>query len=129
MPCRHGPPGGDRGPVIGFVLEAPQLPTVYFSGDTVWYEGIAAIYDRIHIDVACLNMGAAKVKPAGPAPLTFTAADGVRLATAWPNTTIVPLHFEGWEHFSEGRREIETAFTLAGMAERVVHAGSTAPIR
>ena len=37
-PCRHGPPGGDRGPVIGFVLEGPELPTLYFSGDTVWYD-------------------------------------------------------------------------------------------
>jgi L-ascorbate metabolism protein UlaG (beta-lactamase superfamily) len=118
-PGRHGPPGGDRGPVIGFVLEGPQLPTVYVSGDTVWYDEVAAIRDRLLIDVACLNMGAAKVQVAGPLPLTFTAAEGVQLAKAWHNTTIVPLHFEGWGHFSEGRGEIEAAFAAAGLADRL----------
>jgi hypothetical protein len=35
-PARHGPAGGDRGPVIGFVLRISDgsLPPVYVSGDT-----------------------------------------------------------------------------------------------
>src|SRR5690349_17745751 len=40
--ARHGPPGGDRGPVIGFVLD----DAVYVSGDTVWYEGVAEVAQR-----------------------------------------------------------------------------------
>ncbi len=60
-PGRHGPPGGDRGPVIGFVLQHPESPTVYVSGDTVWYDEIEAINRQIPIGIACLTMGAASV--------------------------------------------------------------------
>src|SRR6266508_4827876 len=44
-PAQHGPPGGDRGPVTGFVRAVPEAPrrAVYISGDTVWYEGVAEV--------------------------------------------------------------------------------------
>lgn len=32
---------------------------------------------------------------------------------------IVPLHFEGWEHFTESRADIERAFAEAGMTDRL----------
>jgi L-ascorbate metabolism protein UlaG (beta-lactamase superfamily) len=119
-PARHGPPGGDRGPVIGFLLEdGSETPRVYFSGDTVWYEGVSEVGQRFAPDIAILNLGAAKVAVAGPMPLTFTAAEAVQLARAWPGTVIVPLHFEGWAHFTEGRRETEQAFANAGLGHRL----------
>src|ERR1043166_2161891 len=39
-PARHGPAGGDRGPVTGFVITAEDAPEfgIYVSGDTVWYD-------------------------------------------------------------------------------------------
>jgi L-ascorbate metabolism protein UlaG (beta-lactamase superfamily) len=118
-PARHGPPGGDRGPVIGFVLSAPDVPVVYVSGDTVWYEGVVEVGQPFSVDVAILNAGAAKVAFAGPLPLTFTAADVVTLARAWPKAVIVPLHFEGWSHFSEGADELREAFARAGLTVRL----------
>lgn len=119
-PARHGPPGGDRGPVIGFMLEAgPAAPRLYFSGDTVWYEGVEEVGRRFAPEIALLNLGAAKVAVAGPMPLTFTADEAVTLARAWPQTIIVPLHFEGWAHFTEGRLETERAFDAAGLAHRL----------
>lgn len=99
------------------------------SGDTVWYEEVAAIGERFPVQIACLNMGAAKVEAAGPHPLTFTAVDAVALAQAWPSARIVPLHFEGWRHFTEGRGEIEAAFSRAGLADRLVWCGPGLPQR
>lgn len=120
VPARHGPPNGDRGPVIGFVLEPSTCPqaAIYVSGDTVWYEGVEAV-GRFPIAVAILNLGAARVAAAGPHPLTFTAAEAVHLARAWPRARIVPLHFDGWEHFSEGRSEVDAAFAAAGLQDRL----------
>ncbi len=120
-PARHGPPGGDRGPVIGFILQAAggNGPAVYVSGDTVWYDEIEAVIRRFDPAVAVLNLGSAKVAVAGPAPLTFTAAEAVTFARACPRALVVPLHFEGWEHFSEGRREVAEAFAVAGLTSRL----------
>lgn len=120
-PARHGPDGGDRGPVVGFILEAENSnePTVYISGDTVWFDGVVEVGRRVQVDVAVLNLGAARVAVAGPAPLTFTADEAVTLSRAWPQAVIVPLHFEGWAHFSEGQAEIAKAFDLAGLTSRL----------
>jgi L-ascorbate metabolism protein UlaG (beta-lactamase superfamily) len=117
-PCRHGPAGGDRGPVIGFIL-ASGGRTLYLSGDTVWYEGVEEVARRFEVDLAVLFMGAARVAAAGPAPLTMSAVDAVAVARAFPRATIVPVHFDGWQHFSESRADIESAFDSAGLASRL----------
>ncbi len=120
-PARHGPAGGNRGPVTGFVLALTETPqsAIYISGDTVWYEDIAEISRRFSIKVAILFMGAARVPEVGPAHLTFTAGEGVEAARAFAEATIIPLHYEGWAHYSESRRQIEDAFTSAGLEHRL----------
>lgn len=119
-PARHGPAHMDRGPVIGFVLEPRDGgPVVYASGDTVWYDGMAEVARRFQVEVAILFMGAARVAAVGPWALTLTAEDAVEAARALARAVIVPLHFEGWEHFSESRAEVETAFGRAGLASRL----------
>ncbi len=120
-PCRHGPAGMDRGAVTGFVVffEDAREKAIYFSGDTVWYEGVAEVARRYPVSVALLNLGAARVPEVGPFHLTMTADEGVETARALPNAAIVPLHFEGWAHFSEGREDIARAFAAAGLQDRL----------
>ena len=120
-PARHGPAHADRGPVVGFVLAFRDDPDtkIYLSGDTVWYEGVREVSARFPVGVALLFMGAARVAAAGPWHLTFTAEEGVEAARAFSGAAIVPVHFEGWEHFSESRPEIDRAFTAAGLARRL----------
>jgi hypothetical protein len=43
----------------------------------------------------------------------------VEAARALADAAIVPMHFEGWEHFSESRPEIARAFAAAGLASRL----------
>jgi L-ascorbate metabolism protein UlaG (beta-lactamase superfamily) len=120
-PARHGPPDADRGPVIGFVLAFTHQPerAVYVSGDTVWYEEVAEVGRRFTPAVALLFMGAASVREVGPAHLTLTADEAVTAARALPGAVVVPLHFEGWAHFSESRSDIERAFAAAGLGHRL----------
>jgi L-ascorbate metabolism protein UlaG (beta-lactamase superfamily) len=52
-PARHGPVGIEplSGDVIGFVVasEDQQVPPIYITGDTVWYEGVAEVARRFKI--------------------------------------------------------------------------------
>lgn len=117
VPALHGPPGSEKrlGPVIGFVLEAPGCPTVYVSGDNAslpLVEQIAGAFDRI--DIAVLFAGAARI-PQIDAPLTLTSLDAVEAARLLNATAVVGLYTEDWEHFSESREELETAFADAGL--------------
>jgi len=120
-PARHGPAGGDRGPVIGFALAFADRPdhAVYVSGDTVWYEGVAEVGRRFAVDVAVLFTGAARVREVGPATLTLSAAEAVTAARAFSDAIVVPLHFEGWAHYSESGADLERAFGEAGMLDRL----------
>ena len=120
-PARHGPIDGDRGPVVGFVLQRLDAldRAVYVSGDTVWYEGVAEVARRFHVTTAFLFLGAARVKAVGPAHLTFTAEEAVEAVRAFDDALVAPLHYEGWEHFTEGRTVIASAFDAAGVSKRV----------
>ena len=120
-PARHGPEGLSRGAVVGFVFYFSDMPeqAVYFSGDTVWYPGVAEVARRFPVRAALLNLGAARVREVGPYHLTMTAEEAVETARAFPGAAIVPLHFEGWAHFSEGRNAIEAAFSEAGLPDRL----------
>jgi L-ascorbate metabolism protein UlaG (beta-lactamase superfamily) len=120
-PARHGPADADRGPVTGFALGFEDDPgfVVYVSGDTVWFEGVAAVARRFAVRVAVLNLGAAEVSILPGARLTLSAAEGVQVAEAMPHAAVVPLHFEGWEHFAESRADIEEAFASAGLEGRL----------
>lgn len=120
-PARHGPAEHDRGPVIGFALALRDAPeqAVYVSGDTVWYEGVADVARRFRVQAAVLFMGAARVLEVGPWPLTFTAEEGVIAARAFPDATIVPVHAEGWAHYSETRQVIAQTFRDAGLEDRL----------
>ena len=120
-PARHGPADGDRGPVTGFVLAFTNAPedAVYVSGDTVWYAGVAEVSRRFSVRVAVLFLGAARVREVGPAHLTMTADEAVLAARTFAGAAILPLHYEGWEHFSETREQSAAAFRAAGLEHRV----------
>ena len=46
--------------------------------------------------------------------------DGVgEVGARFPVRLVVPVHFEGWEHFSESRHDIDRAFHDAGLADRL----------
>jgi len=120
-PARHGPEGGDRGPVIGFVVNFADAPDdgLYISGDTVWYEGVEEVARRFRVRTAVLFMGAAVVPQVGSAHLTMSASEGVLAAKAFSDAIIVPLHCAGWEHFTESRTDIQQAFDAAGLQTRL----------
>ena len=120
-PARHGPAGLSRGAVTGFVFYFPDAPesTIYFGGDTVWYEGVAEVAKRFPVRAAILNLGAARVPEVGPFHLTMTAAEAVETTRAFTDAVIVPLHYEGWAHFSEGAEVIAKTFAAAGLQKRL----------
>lgn len=120
-PGRHGPEGLHRGAVNGFVLFMKDAPdfAVYISGDSVWYPGVAEVAERFPISVAILHLGAARVPEVGPFHLTMTSEEGVEAARHFDEATIVPIHFEDWAHFSEGRDKIAAAFAAARLEYRL----------
>jgi len=120
-PARHGPEGINRGIVNGFVFFFTDSPehAIYISGDTVWYPGVAEVATRFRVECAVLHLGAAQVPAVGNFHLTMTAAEAVEAAGYFADAAIVPVHFEDWEHFSEGKEQIARAFEKANLRGRL----------
>ena len=122
VPARHGPENCEplTGPVTGFVLDGDGLPTVYVSGDNAALEHVAAVAAEFpQIDVALLFAGAARTALLDGAPLTLGSAEAAEAARLLAHATVVPLHFEGWAHFTQGRDTLPVAFAAAGLAGRL----------
>jgi L-ascorbate metabolism protein UlaG (beta-lactamase superfamily) len=109
------------GPVIGFILRAEGWPTLYFSGDNSLVSVVKGIADA-HPDVtiAVLCMGAAAVPTRGPVILTLNADRAAKVAALWPNAVIVPVHVDGWKHFSQQRAAALAGLAGHGLGDRVV---------
>lgn len=121
-PARHGPSHADRGPVVGFRLSWRGTPgdDLWITGDTVAYEGLDDVRALGSVRAVIAFAGAAKVAAVGDWPLTLTAAMTVEIARAFEPATILPAHYEGWEHFSESRADVERAFSAAGLDDRLM---------
>jgi L-ascorbate metabolism protein UlaG (beta-lactamase superfamily) len=121
-PCRHGPRFSRPivGDVIGFALRPAGAHRValWISGDTVLYDGVRAVADRLTVDVALLHLGGVRFPVTGPVRYTMTADEAVALCRDLRPRVTIPVHYEGWKHFREGRDAIERAFAAAPDAVR-----------
>ena len=110
-PCRHGPVGSHRivGDVIGFALEwdGQQHGAMWFSGDTVLYRGVRDVAQRVEVGTAVVHLGAVRFPVSGPLKYTMDVRDAVELCELLRPHTVIPVHYEGWSHFTEGRTRIE----------------------
>jgi L-ascorbate metabolism protein UlaG (beta-lactamase superfamily) len=116
-PCRHGPRGIHFiiGDVIGFALrwEGQEHGALWISGDTVLYDGVREVADRLAVDTALLHLGGVRFPVTGPVRYTMTARDAAELCGLIRPRTAIPIHYEGWKHFRQPREAIEREFASA----------------
>jgi L-ascorbate metabolism protein UlaG (beta-lactamase superfamily) len=123
VPARHGPDGIEpvMGDVTGFVLSRDGFPTVYVSGDNASLDVVSEIVARIgEPDVAILHAGGAHAPDLGDAFLTLPAAEATEAARRLGSGAVVPVHVDGWSHYSEGVEEVRREFAAAGLDDRLV---------
>jgi L-ascorbate metabolism protein UlaG (beta-lactamase superfamily) len=121
-PCRHGPPLSKPivGDVVGFGLtwEGQKNGVLWISGDTVLYPGVLEVADRLDVGTAILHLGGVRFPISGPLRYTMTGSEAVTLGGRLEPHTVIPIHYEGWKHFREGRAAVEDDFAVAPEAFR-----------
>lgn len=123
VPAQHGPDGSDeiQGPVLGFVLSAPGLETVYVSGDNASRDVARTIAERVgEVGIALLNTGAVQLAKFDGAYLTLSADHAADVTRILGARLAIPLHFEGWAHFTQDAQALRAAFAGNGLGDRLV---------
>ena len=115
-PCRHGPPLSRPiiGDVVGFALrwDGQEHGVLWVSGDTVLFDGVREVATRLTVDVALLHAGGVRFPVTGPLRYSLTGEPVETVKLVRPRTA-VPVHYEGWSHFHDGREAIDRAFAAA----------------
>jgi L-ascorbate metabolism protein UlaG (beta-lactamase superfamily) len=121
-PARHGPPlsGPIVGDVIGFALRRAhqERTALWVTGDTVLHRPLRETAAALDVDVAIVHVGGVRFPVTGPVRYTMTGRRAAELIRIARPRVAVPVHYEGWAHFTSGRADVERA--LAGdVRERV----------
>ncbi|MQY04680.1 MBL fold metallo-hydrolase [Actinomadura macrotermitis] len=122
VPAQHGPDGSEHlvGEVTGFVLAGDAIPTTYVSGDNASLDVVRRIAERVGpVDVAVLFAGAAQTPLLDYADLTLGSEQAAEAAKLLGEPVVVPVHFEGWAHFTQGRATLAGPFERAGLGDRL----------
>jgi L-ascorbate metabolism protein UlaG (beta-lactamase superfamily) len=126
VPAVHGPGTREEvepvtGQVTGFVLTGEGLPTVYVSGDNASLDAVAATAERFGpVDTAILFAGAPRFSVLfGGAPIVLDSARAAEAARILGARRVVPVHYDHWAHFTEGRDDLVAAFAAAGLLDRL----------
>ncbi|MFF1645385.1 MBL fold metallo-hydrolase [Streptomyces sp. NPDC058240] len=126
VPALHGPGTREEvetilGQVVGFVLTGEGLPTVYVSGDNASLGLVEQIAERFApVETAILFAGAPRFPVIFDGePIVLDSAQAAEAARILGARRVVPVHYDSWAHFTEGRDELVAAFTAAGLADRL----------
>ncbi|CAM5465928.1 MBL fold metallo-hydrolase [Streptomyces atroolivaceus] len=126
VPAIHGPGPREEvepitGQVVGFVLTGEGLPTVYVSGDNASLDAVEDIAARFApVDTALLFAGAPRFAEVFDGEvIVLDSAQAAEAAKILDAGRVVPVHYDSWAHFTEGRDELVAAFAAAGLADRV----------
>ena len=101
--------------MVSFALgwEGQAHGTLWITGDTVLYDGVRQVADRLQVDTALLHLGCVRFPVTGPVRYSMTAQEAIELCRLVRPRTAIPVHYEGWTHFGQGRAAIEREFAQA----------------
>ncbi len=101
------------GPVIGFSIEAPNEPTLYWSGDTVFYPPVEATIRDTRPDVIVIH-------PCGALwegeQIAMDAEQAVAVCNAAPQAVVVATHLDSLDHATVGRTDLRKHALARGIS-------------
>ena len=85
---------------------------------------MAQIAERLGpIDVAVLFVGAVQIAQRFDGAFLTLSSERAAIATELLGArTVIPVHFEGWTHFTQGLDQVRSAFAGYGLSDRLLAA-------
>ena len=116
--ARHGTSEGvlrDMGTPCGFVLKSENEPTVYWVGDSVWYEEVEKTISTWQPDVILTHSGGAVWDK--NEFIIMDAKQTIRVCQAAPASQVVAIHLEAFDHCTVTRTGLRELARKAGISD------------
>lgn len=131
-PGRHGYDelAERMGAVSGFIWQADGEPTVYWMGDTVWYDAVAEVVTQTQPDLIVTHSSGAKFGDSQP--IVMDAEQTTAVCQAAPQSIVVAVHLESLDHGTVtrvGLRAEAVAQEISDHQLRIPADGETVEIR
>lgn len=116
--CQHG--SGEvlqtMGKASGFVLTHQAEPTLYWVGDTIWHDEVAAVITRVKPAIIITHSGGAVW--GDNVPIIMNAEQTVAVCLAAPDSTVIATHMEALDHTTVSRRQLRETALANGISNR-----------
>ncbi|MBI1722817.1 MAG: MBL fold metallo-hydrolase [Gemmatimonadetes bacterium] len=99
------------GNVCGFILQAPDEPTVYWAGDTVWYEAVRQTILQYRPTIIITHSSGADFGSSGP--IIMDAAETVAVCQVAAPATVIAVHLETFDFDMVSREALRVAADAA----------------
>jgi L-ascorbate metabolism protein UlaG (beta-lactamase superfamily) len=97
--------------VIGFALSLGNstATALWMTGDTVLHRPLRRIATQLRADVLLMHLGSVRFPLTGTTRYSMDASDAITLIGLAEPRVAVPVHYEGWSHFSEPQDRLHAA--------------------
>lgn len=103
----------EMGQVSGFVFQAESEPTLYWAGDTIWYEEVRHTIERVQPDIIITHSSGAKWGEG--VLIVMDAVQTIAVCQAAPASIVIATHMEALDHGTESRANLRAKAETAGI--------------
>jgi len=101
------------GPVSGFIFRAEHEPTIYWTGDTIWYEAVEQVILETEPDIVITHSSGASFE-AG-APIIMDGRQTMEVCRAAPQSVVIAVHMETFDFDTVSRKDLRAMAEAEGI--------------
>lgn len=102
------------GQVSGFVIQKTGERTLYWTGDTIWYDGVEQAIRAYQPDVIVTHSCGAEFEP--HEPIVMDAAQTIAVCRAAPQAIVVAVHLDVLDHSTVSRADLRAYADAQGIS-------------
>ena len=104
------------GSVSGFIFQAANEPTIYWTGDTIWCEAVRRVILESKPDIIITHSSGASFE-AG-APIIMDGHQTIEVCRTAPNSTVISVHMETFDFDTVSRKGLRSMAEAEGIEAR-----------
>jgi L-ascorbate metabolism protein UlaG (beta-lactamase superfamily) len=94
------------GSVSGFIFRAQNEPTIYWAGDTIWFEGLKQLVLETDPDIIITHSSGASFETGKP--IIMDAKQTIAVCRTAPRAIVIATHMETFDFDTVSRKDLRT---------------------